>query len=119
MVGNVQHVLAVCAAQSNIKVVEDVNALVLQFDSDDSRKLGRCAFKGLYNASVWIFIWFFVQGSVPVTDLSKTSSKLGDIETEVVTDSNAMDLLKMERMFITGILDELKICFSYSHRVVR
>ncbi|KAJ4953724.1 hypothetical protein NE237_030556 [Protea cynaroides] len=56
-----------------------------------------------------------VQGSVPITNLPKTSSEPGDVETEVVTNSNAMDLLKMERMFITGILDELKICFSYSH----
>ncbi|KAJ4951540.1 hypothetical protein NE237_028372 [Protea cynaroides] len=108
MVGNVQHVLAVCAAQSNIKVVEDVNALVLRFDSDDSRKTWQRRIQGaIYHAS----------GSVPVTDLSKTSSDPGDVETEVVIDSSAMDLLKMEKMFVTGVLDELKICFSYSHRV--
>ncbi|XP_043715720.1 uncharacterized protein LOC122664096 isoform X2 [Telopea speciosissima] len=108
IVGNVQHVLAICdAGQSNTKVVEDINAIVLRFDSDDSRKTWQKRFQGaIYRAS----------GSVPVTDLSETSSECGDAETEVVEDSNVMDLWKVEKMFITGILDELKICFSYSHQ---
>ncbi|XP_042486677.1 uncharacterized protein LOC122066914 [Macadamia integrifolia] len=109
IVSNVQNVLAVCdAAQSNSKVVEDVNALVLRFDSDESRKTWQRRFQGsIYRAS----------GSVSITDLSRTSSEAGDAKTEVVEDSSVTDLLNMESVFITGILDELKICFSYSHRV--
>ncbi|XP_043697676.1 uncharacterized protein LOC122648528 isoform X2 [Telopea speciosissima] len=109
IVGNVPHVLAVCdAAQSNIKVVEDVNSLVLRLDSDESRKTWQRRFQGaIYRAS----------GSVPITDLSKTSSEPGDAETEVVENSTVMDLMKMEKVFVTGNLDELKICFNYSHQV--
>ncbi|KAJ4957745.1 hypothetical protein NE237_024856 [Protea cynaroides] len=108
IVGNVQHVLVICEAEKfNNKVVEDMNALVLRFDSDDSRRTWQRWFQGaIYRAS----------GSVPITDLSETSSECGDAETEGVEDSNVMDLLKMESVFITGVLDELKICFSYSHQ---
>lgn len=31
--------------------------------------------------------------------------------------NDAVDLIKMERLFITGVLDELKLCFSYSDQV--
>nr|DAD18267.1 TPA_asm: hypothetical protein HUJ06_019730 [Nelumbo nucifera] len=107
LIGNVEHVLAICdAGQSNMKVVEDVNSLVLRCDSDDSRRTWQSCFQGaIYRAS----------GSAPIINLSETSSDPGDMETEFVDDSNVLDLLNVEKMFMIGVLDELKICFSYSH----
>ncbi|KAA8522113.1 hypothetical protein F0562_012573 [Nyssa sinensis] len=107
-VGNVEHVLAVCdTSRSNSKVVEDANALILRFDSDDSRKTWQSRLQGaIYRAS----------GSAPITGLSETSSDAGDSETETVGNHDVMDLSKMERVFITGVLDELKICFDYNRQ---
>ncbi|OVA12725.1 Pleckstrin homology domain [Macleaya cordata] len=109
LAGNVEHILAICdGGQSNNKVVEDVNALILRCDSDDSRRIWRSLIQGaIYRAS----------GSAPITtSMSDTSSDSGDTEAEFVGNSNVMDLMDMERVFITGVLDELKICFSYNHQ---
>ncbi|KAF8380627.1 hypothetical protein HHK36_028116 [Tetracentron sinense] len=105
--GNVEHVLAICdAGRSNIKVVEDANALILRFDSDDARRTWQSRIRGaIYHAS----------GSAPITSLSETSSESEDTDAEIFESSNVMDLWRMETVFITGVLDELKICFSYNH----
>ncbi|XWS38677.1 hypothetical protein CRYUN_Cryun19dG0151500 [Craigia yunnanensis] len=104
LVGDVESVLAVCnAARSNSKaVVEDVNALILRCDNDDSRKAWQSRLQGaIYHASA----------SAPIiTSPSETSS---DSETEP---SDTTDLAKLESVFITGVLDELKISFSYNHQ---
>ncbi|GKU95670.1 hypothetical protein SLEP1_g9001 [Rubroshorea leprosula] len=57
LVAEVDSVLAVCdAARSNNKVVEDVNALILGCDSDDSRKAWQSRLQGaIYHASVLQF----------------------------------------------------------------
>ncbi|XWS62075.1 hypothetical protein CRYUN_Cryun07bG0179900 [Craigia yunnanensis] len=105
LVGDVESVLAVCdAARSNSKaVVEDVNALILRCDNDDSRKAWQSRLQGaIYHASA----------SAPITSLSETSL---DSETEP-NKHDTTDLAKIESVFITGVLDELKISFSYTHQ---
>ncbi|KAK4844286.1 hypothetical protein QYF36_018501 [Acer negundo] len=107
LVGDVDYVLAVCdAARTNSKVVEDVNALILRCDSDDSRKTWKSRLQGaIYSAS----------GSAPITTLSEASSD-PDSETELNDNHDAIDVSKIERVFLTGALDELKVCFNYSHQ---
>lgn len=105
-VGVVEHVLAVSdATRSNNKVVEDINALILRCDSDDSRRTWQSLLQGaIYRAS----------GSAPITSLSETSSDPDESETELANNHDAIDLFKTEKLFITGVLDELKICFNYN-----
>lgn len=58
-----------------------------------------------------------MQGSAPITSLSETSSDAEDSEIEQNDNDEIVNILKMERVFVTGVLDELKICFSYSCQV--
>lgn len=58
-----------------------------------------------------------MQGSAPITGLSDTSSDAEDSEIELHDDNKAIGLLEMEKIFITGVLDELKVQFSYSYQV--
>ncbi|XP_062073801.1 uncharacterized protein LOC133778015 isoform X2 [Humulus lupulus] len=106
VVDDADHVLAVCdSARSDNKVVEDANALILQCESDDSRKTWQSRLQGaIYRASA----------SAPITTLSETSSDADDSEIELDDKNKAIGLLEMEKIFITGVLDELKVCFSYS-----
>lgn len=60
----------------------------------------------------------FKQGTAPITGLSETSSDSEDSERETNKNPDAFEILKIERVFITGALDELKIFFNYSHQVV-
>ncbi|XP_050141691.1 uncharacterized protein LOC126617690 [Malus sylvestris] len=105
-VGGADLVLAVCdAARANTKVVEDANALILQCDSDDSKKTWQSRLQGaVYRSS----------GSAPVTSLTETSSESEDSVIELNSSEDLVDISKMERAFITGVLDELKVCFSCS-----
>ncbi|PPD75818.1 hypothetical protein GOBAR_DD27246 [Gossypium barbadense] len=125
LAGDMESVLAVCdAARSNSKVVmEDVNALILQCDGDDSRKAWQSRLQGaIYHASVGLpgliyqkeskGIVVEEEASAPITSLSETSS---DSETEPNDKHDTVDLAKIESVFITGVLDELKISFSYNH----
>lgn len=57
-----------------------------------------------------------MQGSAPITSLSETSSDAEDSEMEL-NDNDVVNILKMERVFVTGVLDELKVCFSYGSQV--
>ncbi|KAK9984845.1 hypothetical protein SO802_034370 [Lithocarpus litseifolius] len=106
-VGDAENVLALCnAARSSSKVVEDVNALILRCDSDDSRKSWQSRLQGaIYRAS----------GAAPITTLSETSSDPEDSEAEYSDKLDVIDV-NMERLFVTGFLDELKVCFSYSYQ---
>jgi len=61
--------------------------------------------------------WIYSQGSAPITTISETSSDPEDSETELNDSGEASNILKMERIFITGALDELKICFNYNRQV--
>lgn len=108
IVGGADHVLVVCdSARPDGKVVEDANALILRCDSDDSSRTWQSRLQAaIYRAS----------GSAPLTSLSETSSDADDLEFELNDKTDALNLLAMERIFITGVLDELKVCFSYSHQ---
>ena len=56
-----------------------------------------------------------MQDSAPITGLSETSS---DDDTESEHDNQGVtDIAIAERLFVTGVLDELKVCFSYSYQV--
>ncbi|EEF45057.1 vacuolar protein sorting-associated protein, putative [Ricinus communis] len=109
LVGGVQLVLSICDAGHQInKVVEDVNALILRCDSDDLLKNWQSRLQGaIYRAS----------DSAPIISLSETSSDADDSEMELNDKLDASNISTMERVFLTGVLDELKICFNYSGRV--
>ncbi|EOA17894.1 hypothetical protein CARUB_v10006303mg [Capsella rubella] len=53
------------------------------------------------------------KGSAPIAGLSDTSSDSEESETE---QKDVFDLSKLESVYVTGVLDELKICFSYGHQ---
>ncbi|VVA93348.1 unnamed protein product [Arabis nemorensis] len=106
LAGGVEHVLSIrSASRINEKVMEDVNSLILKFDSEDSRNTWHSRLQGaVYRAS----------GSAPIAGLSDTSSDSEESETEQKED--VFDLSKVESVYVTGVLDELKICFSYGHQ---
>lgn len=56
-----------------------------------------------------------VQGSAPLTSLSETSSD-ADSDNEL-NDNDVINPLEVDRIFITGVLDELKVGFNYSYQV--
>lgn len=58
----------------------------------------------------------FVQGSAPITGLSESSSESEDYEADHAG-NDVIDLSQMESLFLTGVLDELKMSFNYSHEV--
>lgn len=60
---------------------------------------------------------FPLQGSAPITGLSETSSDSEDSEVGGVESQELMDFSKIEKVFFTGALDELKIRFNYSSHV--
>ncbi|KAL4281357.1 hypothetical protein GQ457_03G021640 [Hibiscus cannabinus] len=105
-IGNMESVLAVGdAARTNIKaVVEDVNALILRCDNNDSRKAWHCRLQEAI---------YHTLGSAPITSLSEISSDSGSEHSDK---HDTADLSKTESVFITGVLDELKVRFSYSHQ---
>lgn len=106
LAGGVEHVLSIRnASRINEKVMEDVNALILMFDSEESRKTWHSRLQSaVYRAS----------GSAPIAGLSDTSSDSEESETEHKED--IWDLSKLESLYVTGVLDELKICFSYGQQ---
>ncbi|PWA96948.1 pleckstrin (PH) domain superfamily protein [Artemisia annua] len=111
IIGDVENVLAVCRTERSIsKVIEDANAVILRCESDESRKNWRRLMQGaIYRAS----------GSAPITGLSETSSESDDSEVEEVQRLDMKDVSKAEKLFITGVLDELKLCFNYSTQTDR
>ena len=58
----------------------------------------------------------FIQASAPILGLSETSSNSEDSEIEPDESDGTMDS-SIERVFLTGSLDELKVCFSSSNQV--
>lgn len=57
-----------------------------------------------------------MQSTDPISGLSETSSDHDDIESEL-DNQGVIDVAISERLFVTGVLDELKVCFSYSYQV--
>jgi hypothetical protein len=58
-----------------------------------------------------------MQGTAPITSLSETSSDTENSEAELSDKHNVIEIMSLERLFVTGVLDELKVCFSYSKQV--
>lgn len=57
-----------------------------------------------------------LQDSASISGLSETSSDHDDTESEHDS-QGVIDIAIAERLFVTGVLDELKVCFSYSYQV--
>ncbi|XP_010540792.1 PREDICTED: uncharacterized protein LOC104814451 [Tarenaya hassleriana] len=108
LAGGAENVLAIrSASRIDDKVMEDVNAVILMFDSEDSRNTWHRRLQGaVYRAS----------GSAPIAGLSDTSSDSEESETDQNENQRVFDLSKVESVFVTGVLDELKIAFSYGHQ---
>lgn len=64
----------------------------------------------------FILIQVSLQGSAPITGFSETSSDSEDSEIERVDNQDLLDSSKMEKLFLIGVLDELKICFNYNNQ---
>uniref|UniRef100_A0A2C9U4Y6 Integrase catalytic domain-containing protein n=1 Tax=Manihot esculenta TaxID=3983 RepID=A0A2C9U4Y6_MANES len=109
LVGGMHHVLAICDTGRPVnKVVEDVNSVILLCDSGDSRRNWQSRLqRAIYSAS----------GSAPITGLSETSSDSESSEMGLNSNTDTSDALEMERVFLTGVLDELKFCFNYNRQV--
>lgn len=58
-----------------------------------------------------------MQGTAPITSLSETSSDPENSEAELSDKHDVIEIMNLERLFVTGVLDELKVCFSYSKQV--
>ncbi|CAK8539544.1 unnamed protein product [Lathyrus sativus] len=105
-VGNVEHVLVVCSpTRPNNKVVEDANALILRCESEESMKTWHSRLQGAI---------YYASNTDPISGLSESSSEHDDTESE--HNRGVVDVGIAERLFVTGVLDELKVCFSYSYQ---
>ncbi|KAK4746515.1 hypothetical protein SAY87_012827 [Trapa incisa] len=106
-VGDGEYVFAISTAgRSNNKILEDGTAIILRWDNKESLYHWKNRLQGaIYRAS----------GPAPITGLSESSS---DDEDPVKRDYDELaltDLSNFEKVFITGVLDELKICFYYNN----
>lgn len=79
------------------------------------RKLFLCVWTLKDHLNVGINV--VLQISAPISALSESSSDAEDSETDLIANQGVTDFLNMEKFFLTGILDELKICFNYNHQV--
>lgn len=59
-----------------------------------------------------------LQGPAPIIGLSESSSDDEDSVKRDYDEQALTDLSNLERVFITGVLDELKICFYYNKLVM-
>ncbi|WOL09557.1 hypothetical protein Cni_G18310 [Canna indica] len=106
--GGVQNVLALYdAGQYNHKVVEDTNAVILLCDNNEVLKTWQKRLQGaIYRAS----------GSIAITSISDFSSPTGVTEGKSHNIAPMLAVVNMETLFVTGVLDELRICFSCSYQ---
>eukprot|EP01018_Ginkgo_biloba_P007485 Gb_23775 [translate_table: standard] len=107
-VGDVEHVLVICdAGQFNSKVAELVNAFILRCDDETSRRNWQIRLQGaIYRASA----------SAAVAALDEIPSDQENATQESVLDIEVVDPSKREKIFLTGVLDELKVTLSSSHQ---
>ncbi|KAH9610754.1 hypothetical protein KSS87_017342 [Heliosperma pusillum] len=110
IVGSEEHIVAICDAtwlHTQGKVFEQANAVVLRFDSDESLTIWSSRLRGaIYRASA----------SAPITTLSESSSDSEDSESMIPELDRAINGVNAEKIFITGVLDELKVSFSYNQQ---
>nr|XP_009413254.1 PREDICTED: uncharacterized protein LOC103994598 isoform X1 [Musa acuminata subsp. malaccensis] len=104
--GGVQNVLAVYdAGQYNSKVVEDTNALILLCDDNEDLRTWQKRLQGaIYRAS----------GPATISSISEISSPAETTKGKSYDIAPTLDVVYMERLFVTGVLDELRVCFSCS-----
>ncbi|EPS74221.1 hypothetical protein M569_00532, partial [Genlisea aurea] len=103
-IGNFDGVFAVFDAERSIGkvVLEDANALILHCDSENSRKMWQIHLqRAIYRAS----------GIAPVAGPDES---LSDSEESESSNRDSANLSQLENLFLSGLLDELKICLSYS-----
>ncbi|XP_062205491.1 uncharacterized protein LOC133907454 isoform X2 [Phragmites australis] len=87
------------SGQVNPKILEGTGALILLFDNDEGRKIWQSRLQGaIYRASGSAAVSSFPE----VALLSEAHSLKGSFP----------DVVDTEKLFVAGILDELKICFS-------
>ncbi|KAK9698879.1 hypothetical protein RND81_08G137700 [Saponaria officinalis] len=110
IVGDEEHILAICDAtwlHTQGKVFEQANALVLRFDSDEALNIWLSRLRSaIYRASA----------SAPITTLSESSSDAEDSESLNAELDHAINGVIAEKIFITGVLDELKVSFDYNQQ---
>ncbi|XP_074317635.1 uncharacterized protein LOC141653693 isoform X2 [Silene latifolia] len=110
IVGSEEHILAICDAtwlHTQGKVFEQANAVVLRFDSDESLTIWSSRLRSaVYRASA----------SAPITTLSESSSDAEDSESMIPELDRAINAVNAEKIFITGVLDELKVSFDYNQQ---
>ncbi|KAG9142715.1 hypothetical protein Leryth_005471 [Lithospermum erythrorhizon] len=107
IVGDIEHVIGVCGTERvSSKILEDSNALILRCETEDSRKTWQSSLQAaIYRASV----------STPISGFSESSSDSEESETDNRGKKDSIiDLSSLEKIFLTGVLDELRICFNYS-----
>ncbi|KAL6642664.1 hypothetical protein ACP70R_020845 [Stipagrostis hirtigluma subsp. patula] len=81
------------------RILEDTSALILLFDNDEGRKIWQSRLQGaIYRASGSATVSSFPEVALP----SEAHSFKGSFP----------DTVETEKLFVAGILDELKICFS-------
>jgi len=86
------------SGQVNPKILEDTGALILLFDNDEGRKIWQNRLQGAIYRASGSAISSFPGVALP----SEAHSFKG----------NFLDVADTEKLFVAGILDELKICFS-------
>ncbi|URE38072.1 vacuolar protein [Musa troglodytarum] len=102
--GGVQNVLAVYdAGQYNSKVVEDTNALILLCDDNEDLGTWQKRLQGaIYRAS----------GPATISSISEISSPAETTKGKSYDIAPTLDVVYMERLFVTGVLDELRVELS-------
>lgn len=113
-----------------LQILEDTGALNLLFDSDEGRKIWQSRLQGaIYRASVLLglfrlcfiilllsistYLLAYLQGSVALSSFPEA-----DLPSESHSFKGSFsDVVDTEKLFVAGILDELKICFSCGYEV--
>ncbi|CAL0314336.1 unnamed protein product [Lupinus luteus] len=99
LVADAEHVLVVCSpARSSSNVVEDSNALIFRCESEDSLQTWHSRLQGAI---------YYASDLASISGLSETSSDHDDTELEH-DNQDVLDIAIAERLFVTGVLDELK-----------
>jgi vacuolar protein sorting-associated protein 13A/C len=104
LTSGVQNILALHdSGQVNPKILEDTGALIMLFDNEEARRIWQNRLQGaIYRASGSAALSSFPEVAFP----SETHSFKGSFQD-----------VSIEKLFVAGILDELKICFSCGYEV--
>uniref|UniRef100_A0A0E0MAV7 PH domain-containing protein n=1 Tax=Oryza punctata TaxID=4537 RepID=A0A0E0MAV7_ORYPU len=100
LTGGVQNILAL---HDSGQILEDTGALIMLFDNEETRKIWQNRLQGaIYRASGSAALSSFPEVAFP----SENQSFKGSFQD-----------VSIEKLFVAGILDELKICFSCGYEV--